>query len=129
MNDDDLAKRIVSKLDQGLADVPPSALARLASARRTALEHHRRRSASPKWAAAMDWVRGWVMAHGIATRVGVPVAFAALIAGTFLYVETTAHHESMEIEAALLADELPIHAYTDPGFDAWLRHTSDERSR
>lgn len=129
MNEDDLARRIVSKLNQRLADVSPTALARLASARRTALEHHRRRSASPRWAAAMDWVRGWVAAHGVAARVGVPLAFAALIAATFLYLETTMHHEALEIEAALLADELPIHAYTDPGFDAWLRHTSDERQR
>jgi hypothetical protein len=129
MNEDDLAKRIVSRIDQGLDDIPPSALDRLAIARRAALEHHRRRSASPRWSAALDWVRGWVAAHGVAARVGVPVAFAALATAAFMYFESTMHHESIEVEAALLADELPIHAYTDPGFDAWLRHTSDERQQ
>lgn len=128
MNETDLAKRIVKVLDQRLNDISPAALARLAGARRSAMEHHRRRStASPRWSAAMDWVRGWMVAHGVAARVGVPVAFAALVAATVLYLDTTTHHESIEVEAALLADELPIHAYTDPGFDAWLRHTSDER--
>ena len=30
---------------------------------------------------------------------------------------------------ALMADELPIHAYTDPGFDAWLKTTSHEEQQ
>lgn len=129
MNESDLARRIVNELDRNLADVPASAVAQLAEARRVAVEHHRRRSAAARWSAAMDWVRGWVAMHGVAARVGLPVAFAAVVAATFLYLDTMTHHESIEIEAALLADELPIHAYTDPGFAAWLRHTSDEQQR
>ena len=27
-------------------------------------------------------------------------------------------------DAGLLAGELPLHAYIDPGFDTWLTHTS-----
>jgi hypothetical protein len=33
------------------------------------------------------------------------------------------------VETAILADELPIHAYTDPGFQTWLRHSSHDQSR
>jgi hypothetical protein len=125
MNENDLARRIVDRLDQHLVDMPPSALERLSGARRKALEHHRRRNSTPRWSAAMDWLRGWAAVHGV----GVPVAFVALASAAFMYFESTLHHESIEVEAALLADELPIHAYTDPGFDAWLRHTSDERQQ
>jgi hypothetical protein len=55
---------------------------------------------------------------------GAPVA-AVVVAGLagLLYWQTSSHHEE-ELDAGLLAGELPIHAYTDPGFDAWLRHTS-----
>ena len=31
-----------------------------------------------------------------------------------------------EIDSALLADELPISAFTDIGFDAWLKHNSSQ---
>jgi hypothetical protein len=40
-----------------------------------------------------------------------------------------ATQDPFDVEAALLGDELPIHAYTDPGFDAWLRHTSYEQEQ
>mgnify|MGYP002621801022 CR=1 FL=1 len=128
MNEHDLARQIVSELDRRLADISPNTSTRLAEARAAALAaHRRRRSASPRRAAAMDWLRSQVAMHRTAFKVGIPVAVAALLAASVLYVDNTMRRDALEVEAALLADELPIHAYTDPGFDAWLRHTSDEQ--
>jgi hypothetical protein len=63
----------------------------------------------------------------VLTRAAVAAAFAAAIAAGLLYWQVASHHESIDVETALLADELPIHAYTDPGFDTWLRHSSHEQ--
>jgi hypothetical protein len=34
--------------------------------------------------------------------------------------------EQSAVDSALLADDLPIGAYTDKGFDAWLRSASPQ---
>jgi len=40
-----------------------------------------------------------------------------------IYWQTSSHYEE-ELDTGLLAGELPLHAYIDPGFDTWLTHTS-----
>ena len=34
-----------------------------------------------------------------------------------------------ELDTGLLAGELPIHAYTDPGFETWLKHSNFAQSQ
>lgn len=127
MNESDLARRIVGELDRRLADIPSPVAGRLAAARRSAIERYRARIRGAGTASAVEWLRGWAAAHGVATRIAVPALFVAVAAVTVFYFQSAPHHDAVEVEAALLADELPIHAYTDPGFDAWLRHTSHEQ--
>ncbi|HZP92547.1 MAG TPA: DUF3619 family protein [Burkholderiales bacterium] len=126
MNENDLARRIVGRLDRRLGDLSAPVAERLAAARRTAIERYRTRG--PQHATAWEWLRDWVTAHGVATRVAVPVVFVAVVAaGVVYWHQTDRGHEAVELEAALLSDELPIYAYTDPGFDAWLQHTSERQ--
>lgn len=126
MNENDLARRIVGRLDRCLEDLSAPAKERLAAARRTAIERYRARG--PRHASALEWLRDWVTAHGVATRVAIPVAFVAVVAaGVVYWHQSDRGHETVELEAALLSDELPIYAYTDPGFDAWLQHTSERQ--
>ncbi|MGH8632156.1 MAG: DUF3619 family protein [Burkholderiales bacterium] len=124
MSQDDLARRIVQHLNAGLDDIPAPVTERLHAARREALRHAHARQAHRD--SLFGRLRDWVSAHGVAVRVAVPAAFAAAAAG-LLYWQVASHHESIDVETALLADELPIHAYTDPGFDAWLQHSSHEQ--
>jgi len=125
MNQDDLARRIVRRLNPGLEDIPAPVMEGLQAARREALRRARTRRS--RQGSLIGWLRDWVSAHGVAVRVAVPAAFAAAVAASLLYWQVMSHHESIEAETALLADELPIHAYTDPGFDAWLQHSSHEQ--
>ena len=71
----------------------------------------------------------WITGHRRLLGVALPALFILLAAGTVFFLRGEATHDPFDVETALLADELPIHAYTDPGFDAWLRHTSYEREQ
>ena len=125
MNQDDLARRIVQHLNRGLEHIPAPAVQRLEAAQREALRRARARQAGR--GSVSGWLREWISAHSVAVRVGVPTVFAAAAAAGLLYWQAASHQESIDTETALLADELPIHAYTDPGFDAWLRQSSYEQ--
>jgi hypothetical protein len=125
MNEDDLARRIVRYLDESLDDIPAREVERLNAARQAALRPARARRPGSR-AAPGGWLDRLV-GRGLVARLAVPAALAVAVVAGLLYWQITAHHESIDVETALLADELPIHAYTDPGFDTWLRHASQEQ--
>lgn len=117
MNEDDLARRVITHLDRGLSALPAATASKLQSARLAALS----RSRPAKGIAGT--LQSWIFGGSPALRLGLPAAVVVASLAGLLYWQTSSHHED-ELDAGLLAGELPIHAYTDPGFDAWLRHTS-----
>jgi hypothetical protein len=124
MNQDDLARRIAKRLEDDLGAIPANVLDRLYAARRQALQRARS-SREPA-----HHTGAWVARLGSRTvlaRAAAAAAFAAVVGAGLLFWQANSHHDSIEVETALLADELPIHAYTDPGFHAWLRHSSHEQ--
>lgn len=123
MNQDDLARRIVARLDQQLARLPDGVAGRLAQVRRRALQV--RSQPSPVYLRFSEWIVG----HRAVLGVWLPALFVLATVGTIVFLQSAETPDPFDIETALLADELPIHAYTDPGFDAWLRHTSHEQQQ
>jgi hypothetical protein len=57
------------------------------------------------------------------TRLSVSVLL--LVAGVFAYNywQTQQARDIEETDAAILSSELPIEAYLDQGFEAWLKHS------
>ncbi len=64
--------------------------------------------------------------HQMMLKVALPAIFLLVAAGAVFFLQNAAAPDPFDVETALMHDELPIHAYTDPGFDAWLRNTSQE---
>jgi hypothetical protein len=132
MNEEQVGRRVAWHLDRGLDQLDQGTLNALAAARHAALA--RRPAYEPDLAPAgqskgrtvssghrRGWGRWWVPASAVA------IALAAL-----LYMQTmnqqsilNPNHELGAIDAGLLADDLPIGAYLDKGFDTWLDDTSD----
>lgn len=126
MNQDDLARRIAQRLDDDLGTIPPAVLERLHAARQQALRRVGSRS-SPT-----IQISAWIARLGSRTlfaRALAAVVFVAVVGAGLLYWQLSSQHQSIDVETAILADELPIHAYTDPGFQTWLRHSSHDQSR
>jgi hypothetical protein len=119
MNEDNFARRIFARLDRGLADLQPGIAEQLAHARRRALGLR-----APVRSRAR--LRAWVADYRFMFGVALPALFVLVATGALVYVQSDFTPDPLDIEIALLADELPIHAYTDPGFDAWLLRTSQE---
>lgn len=123
MNENDLARRIVAQLDRSLAELPPSTAKKLEAARAAALARYRPGRSSPgqSWVDRLLGNQG--LRRGLAIRLVLPVAIVIASLTGLIYWQSSSHYEE-ELDSGLLAGELPLHAYIDPGFDTWLTHTS-----
>ena len=122
MNEQEVAGRIVARLDQELAELPASTVQKLQAARRAALAAHR--PSAPDNRKVLSWLSG----HPRTTRWVVPAAVVVASLTGLIYWQVSSHHDE-ELDTGLLAGELPIHAYTDPGFETWLKHSQYEQSQ
>ena len=131
--DPDFAKKIVTLLDRGAAEIKPGTAYRLQLARQEALA----RLADPKRAAELQLAGAH--AHGASGSSGgdrrfwasgrLWVGIALIAAAGFGYQQWVAHQQLKELEEtdiAILSSDLPIDAYLDRGFQNWLNHAVDE---
>ena len=123
MNENEIAGRIVARLDQDLADLPASTVQKLQAARLAAVAAYR--VDRPLWgqSRAGNALSGWGLGRGLTMRLVLPAAIVLASLTGLIYWQASSHHEE-ELDTGLLAGELPIHAYTDPGFETWLKHSS-----
>ena len=122
MNESELGRRIREHLNFGLRHLDREVLRRLEEARRGALGAL---EAQPAHAPAWQWAGA---GHGSGGQAAVRrwlwlAMFVALLGGT-LYWQQHMTLQEEEVDAALLADELPLDAYLDHGFQAWLERAS-----
>lgn len=124
MNEQQTAYRIRQLLNRGL-DLDAGTLARLKAARERALSRQR--------VTAPSFVLGW--ADNVIGRFGGPASLiprmllpmAVLILGLIAvnqWRDSQTAAEIEEIDAAVLTGDLPLDAYLDKGFDAWLKRSS-----
>lgn len=126
-----LAGRFAALLVEASEQTPRDIGERLRVAREQALQRarHARRAAAPAAAAAAVTLGGRGAAvlgggPGWWQRLAALAPLAVLVVG-LLAVEQVAQYEQVqaaaEIDALLLADDLPPDAYSDPGFGEFLR--------
>jgi hypothetical protein len=131
MNEQQFANKIRQALNEGSrvnGHLSPRVAERLREARERALARRR-----PERAPALGWAplaAGGVIARfgglgGFSLRLLLPTAL--LVAGLVAIYSWQREQRAADVEeldAQLLTDELPIDAYLDRGFEAWLRKTS-----
>jgi hypothetical protein len=119
-------------LNEKLDSLPPSTTERLASARKAALS--RKKSESPLRVLA----RQKALAGGVGNFVNEPFSWLARIGliiplvilvvglvGIVQYEKQQRITETADIDAAMLTDELPVTAYADHGFNAYLEKRAE----
>jgi Protein of unknown function (DUF3619) len=129
MNERELGRKIVQNLDGGL-DLTAEVCARLEASRARALAAQRRAEPSPA-AAALDEVAARLAGPSQwFTEVLLPVALLIVGLVGLHYWEGSAQNalfatDPAELDAQLLKSDLPIDAYLDRGFEAWLKRSSE----
>ena len=133
MNESQLARTIKAALDGGLG-LSPEAAARLKVARERALDRHRAVAGEVALAGAG---RTGVLSSGpsqFLTRILLPAAFlvaAAIGLQQWQEAQRAASQlaqriaEIEEVDSGLLTGDLPIKAYLDEDFQAWLKRSSE----
>lgn len=127
MNEQEFGRRIGQWLDEGIARIEPATVARLQIARKSALSAAgggllRRQAHAP----ATAGTGGSGLFAGPRLWLAVGVLLLATVGATYSYLEWRDHQtmlEAAELDAALLADDLPVKALIDSGFDSWLKHS------
>ena len=125
MNTDDLnfAYKVRHALNEHLDELPASTTDRLAAARKAAMS--RKKAHVPVQVAQRQLAGniGSLFSFASLGRMGVVVPLLALVAGLagiYQYEEQQHIAEIAELDAAVLSDELPLTAYLDQGFNAYL---------
>lgn len=123
MNEQQIGYRVKQVLDQGLS-LETATLSRLKTARELALARQCVPIVSPS--KSLVWAGNMILnAEGprfIARYMLLPTIL--LILGMFIandWYQAQRTEEIVEIDAAVLTGELPIDAYLDKGFGAWLK--------
>ena len=125
MNTDDLnfAYKVRHALNEHLDQLPAPATDRLAAARKLAMA--RKKAHAPVQVAQRQLAGniGSLFSFSALGRMGVVLPLLALVAGLagiYQYEEQQRIAELAELDAAVLSDELPLTAYLDQGFNAYL---------
>ena len=132
MNDAQFGRQVAALLDEGLARVDDHAATRLQIARKAALMV----AAQPREARALalagrggghlgdSGIREWFSG----ARLWLALGLVALAISGITLSEFGAEAEAdaaAELDLAILADDLPVTAYTDNGFDSWLQRPAE----
>ncbi len=128
MNEQELAGEIVQHLDRGLGDIKQGTLYQLRSARLSALDGHRE---VPQRVFGLAWAGGLTSYFGDGGYFNLNVrrlVLAALLLlgsiGAVYWQISIQGNDIAAIDASLLTDDLPIDAYLDRDFEAWLKRSS-----
>lgn len=124
MNEHELAKKIARHLNQGLAALGQDTAKKLQTARKKALASYKEHQPvfGLAWATALPFGRS--RPGPSFYRLWLPLAVLIVGLVSITYWQGRQNAEIVETDAALLAEELPIHAYLDKDFEQWLESSS-----
>ena len=124
MNEQDFQHRIRQHLNVSARNVSPPVADRLLQARQRALSRQKQTVRKLSLAGLGQTLSEHILPHGRTTLAMILVILLALGSGLLGEWQHVADLE--EVDSALLADDLPIDAYLDRGFDAWVQNNSPE---
>jgi hypothetical protein len=131
-NEINFAYKVRHALNENLERLPAPTVDRLAAARQAALSRKKPESARrihvprPAFAGAAEGFFSGRLSWLARMSVALPIAFAiAGVIGIYQVEKQERIRELAEIDSMVLADELPLDAYLDHGFNAYLANQGE----
>ena len=125
MNEQHFAYRIRQHLNRGLHELPVTTADRLAAARAAALASQRQTVDQTILATAGSFVQHRFENLRV-RQILATLALAGFVASSAFWLADMHISEQGELDRELLSDELPLGAFTDKGFAAWLNPASQD---
>lgn len=120
----ELAQKIIGRLDDGLNQLDAGTRERLVAARRAALARYGEAPVRVFGLRLAGPVGDFLGQHVFGTSVAAVVtALVIATAGVVYWQSVVSNGDLADVEIGLLTDELPINAYLDKGFDSWLKRS------
>ena len=126
MNEPELASKIVQRLNQGLGTIKQGTLYQLQSARQAALDRYRE-APQPVFGLAWAGDLAFRVSHNRYVNSRSMLALGLLVLsliGVAYWQIVLQANDIADVDASLLTDDLPINAYLDSNFEAWLKRSS-----
>lgn len=123
MNEQHFAYKIRQQLNRGLHEISPESTARLAAARTMALAGQKQAAPLPILATA-NAIFHFQFGNQRVRQLAASIILMLGIISCAFWMADQRVTELGTIDSALLADDLPVAAFTDKGFDAWLKSTA-----
>lgn len=125
MNELHLAYKIRLHLNRGLRELPAGTLSRLEDVRQRALAKQKVSAHRSALAGVGGFVHQY-FDHLHFKQVLLALVVALGVTGYTYWYADQSITELEIIDSALLSDDLPIAAFTDKGFDAWLKSSASQ---
>ena len=122
MNERELANKIKQNLNDGVNQLTGQVTERLKQSRQRALDAFAAQTVHEN-AYAFAGASGLARAHPAASRKWLPFALLSLVLIGVVYWQQEINHED-NIDAALLASEMPLNIFIDQNFHTWLDYSS-----
>ncbi len=119
---DQLARKLGQVLDRSTDDLDRGIRDKLQAARQHALDHQKVAVTGLSLAGVGHFASEVLLPQ--ARMLATLSALVRGVLGTYYWNNFQQAAENEEIDSALLTDDLPINAYLDRGFRAWLEHSS-----
>jgi hypothetical protein len=121
MTEEEVGRKAAQLLDRGLDDIKQSTLSRLQSIRRAALENYQMADEVISVThAGSARIHGGHHSRAGARKLLSVLALLFAITGIIYWQTFQQSDENEDIDIMLLLDDLPVNAYLDDEFDAWL---------
>ncbi|MEK6664138.1 MAG: DUF3619 family protein [Pseudomonadota bacterium] len=118
MNDREFGNKIKQDLNYGLGRLDARVTERLKQARERALDAFAAQEVTSS-SFALAGHHGHAHHHVIAPRKWLPLAMVVLALLGVMYWQQEMNHDE-DVDAALLASDIPLNVYTDHDFHSWL---------
>jgi Protein of unknown function (DUF3619) len=126
MNEQEIAKKITGYLDRGTAGLKAGTAFKLQRARQHALARLSAPQTAPELtlagAGGATFGGGWRLFADARIWIGLLLFVGGILSYQYWQAAQQAH-DIEETDAAILSSELPIEAYLDGGFQAWLKRS------